>query len=178
MNYMYSMFDYWETAANDKDVDKKYICDIESDLFAKVLQFEGKVLDIGCGVGRLMKEGWYGIDISPSMIKIAKTRVNGKFKVNDGRTLPYKDNFFDASYCVLVFQHLPFEIVESYINEAHRVTKKHFVFQFIDGNEDEPFSKHHELSKVLKTLRDKFKIVEIKSGYIHPLWTWIICEKL
>lgn len=43
------MFEYWEAAAKDQEVDKKYICDIESDLFAKVLHNKFKILEIKSG---------------------------------------------------------------------------------------------------------------------------------
>jgi len=166
--------EYWNKAAGDPDVDKKYICDVLDDAFLKILgNPKGKVLEIGCGVGRLMKDGYYGIDISHEMIDIAKKRKpNCHFKVNDGRTIPYSDNFFDFVYCVLVFQHIPLDAVLGYVEEVRRVLKTGgmFIFQYIEGNEDEPFSKHHYLSPSGFFLKKK-------KGLIHPQWTWLFCEK-
>lgn len=174
--------EYWDKASKDKDVDKKYISNIAKDGFKDALgDLDGNVLEIGCGVGRLMKAGWYGIDISQGMIDIARSRKkNCHFEVSDGRTIPFEDNFFDHVYSVLVFQHIPFDAVLGYIKEAHRVLRKYglFQFQFIEGNEDEPFSHHHDLDRILQALTDFGFFVNpspqfIRKGIVHLDWTWV-----
>ena len=173
-------FQYWEEAAHDPDVDRKYICDLPRKEFDKKLaSFTGKVLEVGCGVGRLMKMGWYGIDISPSMIEIAKQRrPDCHFKVNDGRTIPYSDDTFDYAYCVLVFQHVAFQVLWGYIREVYRVLKPggKFLFQFIEGTEQEPFSHHYAHREIVEIL-PPFTIEHFEKGSIHPLWTWMLVRK-
>lgn len=172
---------YWNNFAIDPMVDLKYISDIEREPFLELIgDLCGKVLDVGCGVGRLMKNGYCGIDISQNMLDIAETRMpDCEFKLCDGRTIPYQDQYFDNVQCILVFQHLPFEGVQSYIREISRVLKTggHFVFQFIDqldkGSMGE-LSSAHSTADITMTLNENWLIVEkLSKGEIHPQWTWI-----
>lgn len=175
--------DYWNKAALDLDVDKKYICDIPNEKFRHIppiVSMSNKYLDLGCGVGRLMEnfDNFYGIDISENMLEIARKRKpNCNFKLTDGRTIPYEDNYFDFVYCVLLFQHLPLEGVSAYIKESARVLKKggRFIFQYIEGKENEPFSKHY---RFYHFNLDKFKVLNKQFGLIHPQWTWIEAKKI
>ncbi len=63
---------------------------------------EGKVLDVACGTGELLKYAdkkgliCYGIDLSLGMIKQASKKVkNGKFKQADFYAIPFEDNLFE-----------------------------------------------------------------------------------
>jgi len=94
-----------------------------------------KVLEIGCGTGRLSvalaKHFAFvdGIDISQKMIEIAqkdnKDIPNLKFYVNNGLDLSYfSNNTYDFIFSFLVFQHIPRKsIVFSYLKEIYRVLK-------------------------------------------------------
>ena len=97
---------YWNECAKDPDVDIKYISDVSTeDCLDAIGVLDGFVLEIGCGVGRLMHSACTGIDISEDMLKIARKRKpDCTFIKNDGRTIPFEDSFFDSVYCVLVFQ--------------------------------------------------------------------------
>ena len=63
------------------------------------------ILDIGCGSGLsgevLSENGhaWFGVDISSSMLDIAKMReVDGELLMNDiGHGLPFRNATFDAA---------------------------------------------------------------------------------
>lgn len=166
---------YWNKAAQDPEVDMKYICDLDTGKCLEAIgELEGKVLEIGCGVGRLMKDGYCGIDISEKMLEIARKRKpNCEFKLTDGRSIPYEDNTFDSVYSMLVFQHLPIEAVETYIKEVRRVLKENgvFIFQYIRGKEDAPFSKHHSI------IPRGFSFHE-ETGLVHPQWTWVHATKI
>lgn len=89
--------DYWNTAALDPDVDKKYISDISTEECLKALApisqvfdhtKEGRlnILDLGCGVGRLAIPiahrypdfSVVGIDVSPKMLAISRQRFAEK----------------------------------------------------------------------------------------------------
>ncbi len=171
---------YWNTAALDPDVDSKYICDLDDKgCLEAVGQLHGRVLEIGCGVGRLMKQNYYGIDISEKMIALAKNKKPGsQFLLCNGRKIPFEKGYFDAVYCVLVFQHIPFKAVSGYIKETARVLKNKgkFIFQFIEGKEDELFSKHHSLKKIIKVLEENgfdLKKTLVKKKLVHHQWTWI-----
>lgn len=171
---------YWDKNALDDEVDIKYISDADDKwCLYDIGELTGNVLEIGCGVGRLMKDGYTGIDISQNMLDIAKKRKpKCHFKLTDGRTIPFKDKSFDTVYCYLVFQHLPKDAVKGYIDEAYRVLKKDgiFVFQWIIGDEDEPFSKHLGV-KDIGEFTKRFSDVGYSISLAYNNWTITRCIK-
>ena len=174
--------DYWNKAALDPEVDTKYISDLPDEKYFEALgDLKGRVLEIGCGVGRLMKPGYYGIDISSEMLDIAKSRhPTYNFEITDGRSIPYKAQFFDTVFSVLLFQHLSLRAVKKYINEAFRVLKTGgvFRFQFIEGTEDEPFSKHHNAKEIVDIMEEVgFTVDSMDRGLVHISWSWLIGRK-
>jgi ubiquinone/menaquinone biosynthesis C-methylase UbiE len=102
-------------------------------------------LDHGCGVGRLTRpmskyfSEAYGVDISPTMIKNAQDLnqdYNCEFVLNDGKSLPFPDEYFDMIYSNLVLMHMPDRsIIESYVSEFIRTLKKGglIIFQLPSG---------------------------------------------
>jgi len=67
---------------------------------------KGRILDLGCGTGRLLlplyKQGYevYGMDISEKMIELAKNKIKGlpiTLVVGDfSKKIPFPDNSFDC----------------------------------------------------------------------------------
>ena len=149
MNRQLQALKYWDEAAQDPDVDIKYITDIDSCEITEGIK--GNVLEIGCGVGRLLKKGWHGIDISMNMLDIANRRTQGRcYLKHTAGDIPYPNNTFDWIYCYLVFQHLKPSEIQQYFNEVKRTLKTSgiFRFQFIEGDEREPFSNHYSLDEI------------------------------
>lgn len=91
----------------------------------------GSFLDFGCGVGRLSRalrqrfEGGFGIDISPKMIELARTHVEGvEFLVNQTDSLKsFADDSVDLVYSHIVLQHIPNEYQRRYIDEFLRILR-------------------------------------------------------
>ncbi len=92
----------------------------------------GKVLDFGCGVGRLSKAlvpyfgQVYGVDISAEMVKLARIYApEVTFLLNQSDNLElFHDNFFDFIYSNIVLQHQPTgELAKAYMREFARVVK-------------------------------------------------------
>lgn len=169
---------YWDNAAKDPQVDDKYICDIDTELCLKDLgKMEGQVLEIGCGVGRLMQDGYWGIDISNKMLDIAKKRKPlCNFIHNMNGYIPLTDSIFDNVYCYLVIQHLKPQEVQSYLNEAYRVLKHdgRILFQFIVGTEREPLSNHYSMAEMQTMLTEAgFTGIFTRPSVAHELWTMI-----
>ncbi|MCX7097737.1 MAG: methyltransferase domain-containing protein [Methylococcales bacterium] len=116
------------------------------------LQPCGRVLDVGCGIGRmaipltnyLSQEGEYwGFDIVEKGIEWCQSRIspkfsnfhfqhsdvynnnynpNGKVKAQDFQ-FPFEDEFFDFVFLTSVFTHMLPSDVENYLSEISRVLK-------------------------------------------------------
>lgn len=95
-----------------------------------------KVLDLGCGNGRLLqifKEidvDYTGVDSSEKLIEIAKkTYPNTKFEVADALNLPFPSNHFDKVYSIAVLHHIPSHELRKYFLEGvRRVLKPEGLF--------------------------------------------------
>ena len=79
---------------------------------------EDSVLDLGCGNGRLYQLltdksiVYTGFDISKELIEIARTNYgklpNVEFIIGDmSQALPFGNNFFNTTYMIASFHHLP-----------------------------------------------------------------------
>lgn len=103
---------------------------------------ELKVLEIGCGAGRMTRalaEAFgevYAADISGEMIAQARKELadlpNIHLFQNDGADLsPLGDVRIDFAFSYLVFQHiLSREVVQSYVREVHRLLVPQGLFKF------------------------------------------------
>lgn len=88
------------------------------------------LLDVGCGTGYLIDilqkqtpADYYGLDLSPEMLKIAKSKLPETVVLTEGYSdkLPYEDNTFDVVTCIQSFHHYPDP--EKAMKEAYRVLK-------------------------------------------------------
>lgn len=90
-----------------------------------------KVLDIGCGAGRVAHwlrgkvQSYVGVDISPTMVETATRYIpdeNFKFIANDGQDLSFlEDNSITLGLSFIALQHMPEEVMFSYLREFGRV---------------------------------------------------------
>ncbi|MFA4830999.1 MAG: class I SAM-dependent methyltransferase [Patescibacteria group bacterium] len=83
---------------------------------AKYTKNGDKVLDIGCGNGRLyqlfsdLSIDYVGLDNSEGQIEMArKNYPKAKFIIAEMTALPFDENSFDVIYCIAAFHHLPDE---------------------------------------------------------------------
>jgi len=90
-----------------------------------------RVLDLGCGNGRLFKVlkdkkiDYIGVDFSKKLIEIAKKKYPGtKFQVANALNLPFPNNFFDKIYNISVLQHIPSEEFRvQFLRETKRILR-------------------------------------------------------
>lgn len=99
-----------------------------------------RVLDIGCGVGRLTRSlsnlfgEAYGIDFSEGMISKARElnadKQNLYFQSNDGKSISFEDNYFDFCFSYLTLRHVKDrQTIKSYIVQIDRVLRSHGLFK-------------------------------------------------
>ena len=111
----------------------------------KQLPRPARILDIGCGTGRLASRlsimGFEvtGLDFSAQMLKVARSRnlVGAQGSVD---CLPFADETFDASISIAVLHHLREEkLVRKAIQEMVRVTRKGGTIIVWDHNPLNPY---------------------------------------
>jgi cyclopropane fatty-acyl-phospholipid synthase-like methyltransferase len=144
----YIASDDWET---EEEFDRSGEESVELMLWdiGQFLSPGAAVLDIGCGIGRMLKplaqrfRKVHGVDISPEMIRRAKERMKGLKNVevwaNNGRDLrPLQAEQIDLALSLIVFQHIPDpEIIRGYIHDTYRVLKPGGLFKFqVWGRDD------------------------------------------
>jgi ubiquinone/menaquinone biosynthesis C-methylase UbiE len=103
---------------------------------------EMKVLEIGCGAGRVTRAlsflfgEVHAVDISAEMIAAAgralADRPNVRLYQNNGRDLAVVEaREIDFAFSTIVFQHIPSrEVIENYVREVHRLLRPGALFKF------------------------------------------------
>lgn len=117
---------------------------------APYYQPESKVLEIGCGIGRILKhirakERW-GLDISRGMLEWATLYLAGQegihlIKTNGFDFSGVPSDYFDLVYSLLVLQHINKRAGFNYMQETYRVLKPggRFYFQLMNLLSEEGF---------------------------------------
>jgi ubiquinone/menaquinone biosynthesis C-methylase UbiE len=110
-------------------------------LIQEHIKSEDKVLDAGCGYGRLAPycTNYVGIDLSPDLIERARTLYPDKeFIVGDCRNLPFPDQSFDFAVLIsfkhMIIYYLGLPEYEKMEKELKRVAKKLLVLEYTDTN--------------------------------------------
>ena len=189
MNRVEQEVAYWEDQALG-DIDRA-VCDagLEGYCFKKLrLPSKGDVLEIGCGVGRLLLmcpvvKGvtYYGVDCSARMVGEAlrrcKKRRDIRLGLNDGRSFAEKwRETFEYVYSIAVFQHIDDEGVFDYLEEINRVLddKGKFTLQFVVGEEKTAFSWQRGIGELgYLFLKAGLRIDEMEADDIMPNWVFV-----
>ena len=112
-----------------------------------------KVLDVGCGTGihldmyRRFNCKLYGIDTSPSMLDVARSRLGDKAELHlgDATQMPYKKDTFDLILCMLA------------LHEMEQLTRILVL---------------SEIRRVLKT-DGHILLVDYHTGHVRPVKGWL-----
>lgn len=91
---------YWNKVAEYK----RFTIPVPIEILKKYLSPDSRILDFGCGYGRILQqlktEGFpnlSGVDISGNMIEIARQKLpDADLKINTGVNIPYNDSDFDG----------------------------------------------------------------------------------
>lgn len=116
----------------------------EIEKFISLLPKNAKVLDVGCGAGvpvakTLVDSGLdvVGIDLSESMLKLAKKNVpKAKFYKKDMTKLDFEDNSFDGLTAFYSVIHVPREKHSSIFQNLHKTLKPNGIMLVSMGSEE------------------------------------------
>ncbi len=97
----------------------------------KYVSPKDRVLDLGCGNGRLYdliekkNVSYCGLDASEKLVEIAREKYpEADFKVGDALDLPFAENSFDKIISIGVFHHISsFDMRLKFLKEACRVLR-------------------------------------------------------
>lgn len=125
------------------DVLWQNIFKIHKEILSREVKPTDKVLDAGCGYGRmstLFSNGYTGVDFSYDFIHEAqKLYPNKKFVVADLTSLPFLNKHFDVGFCIsikaMIISNLGQEAWEPMEKELKRVCKKLLILEY--GNADD-----------------------------------------
>ncbi len=103
-----------------------------------------KILDVGCGTGKLVKffneQGFNatGCDNSKIAIKAAKKLDEESFVVASATKLPFKKGSFDLVISISTIEHLTINEAKLFLKEAFRVLKPHGFLFLVTPNFSSP----------------------------------------
>ncbi len=178
-------------ASGEREVEQVLLNDV-------ILPQDATVLEIGCGIGRLLRpmaahfRRVIGFDVSSKMIERSHEYLgdlqNVETYTNDGSTLPdVADDSVDFCYSYICFQHIPRkEFIASYLREALRVLKPGGVFKFqVDGqtwpgrprNDAETWQGVWYTSTEIRQvcLDTGYSVMYVTGGATQHLW--VVCQK-
>jgi ubiquinone/menaquinone biosynthesis C-methylase UbiE len=171
--------EYWDSVAFIKTFNHYLVFE----KFGKYVKKNSRILDYGCGYGRslheLSRQGYinlYGIDFSEQMIQRGK-KENPHLNLikNDGRHIPFKDNYFDAVVLFAVLTCIAIANDElCLINEIKRVLKTDGILYISDLliNADQ---RNIDRYNKYKDKYDSYGVFELPEGAIlkHHSENWI-----
>lgn len=184
--------DFWNAAAIDDartavwgeaDCDWDARADVHADIIAAWLPGATRVVEWGCGVGRL---AWrvaerldafvLGIDVSEQMLTRAHPHDQVAYMLGDGETWNVEPASANGAYSMLVAQHLEPEVVVANLSEMRRVLVPggRWVMQYVRGTNRSPHL-HDYTNDEMRSLAKAagLTVTNLHSGLFYPQWSWI-----
>ncbi|MCE5228021.1 class I SAM-dependent methyltransferase [bacterium] len=170
---------YWDRVAGEK----RFSNPLDESRFARLVPKSARILDLGCGYGRLcgqlLELGYNnltGLDISPEMIRLAgELYPTLDFRVLAGDRIPFGDAGFDAVLIVAVLTCIPGDDAQKrLISEARRVLKPGgviFVSDYPIQSDDRNQARYREFEKKY----DRLGVFELPEGVVlrHQDMGWV-----
>lgn len=191
-SHLHEVADGYNLYAEAYEKDHAYLDTFEGDVIFTLLgKIKGlKVLDVGCGAGRLTKflrnEGAEVsvADISEEMIKIIGKKFPDVKAYQAGMDkLPFPDDTFDIVTAAFVIVHL--ETLEKSFEEIYRILKPGGFFIVTNVNQRKPpklktkegekiviKSQYHRPEDVITALKDCFFEIE-KEEFVYANGAWV-----
>lgn len=140
--------------------------------FIKEIKPGEKTLDFGCGTGRILEydlflnTDYYGVDISPEMIKNARRKWENRpltnFYCYNGISLPFEHETFDYIISTWVFQHIVEDNkLEELMAELAKLLRPNGALLFIEQIRDNEYVEMFENGTPFKKYRTALHYKEI-----------------
>lgn len=125
--------------------------------YVELLRGVGRVLDIGCGSGHLLKIAEEaglevtGIDLSEESVALCNEYVEGEVVQGRAEQLPFEADRFDAVTCIGTLEHVMDP--ETAVQEAQRVARPGATFLYVVPNKRFPLAgtEQQKIREELKT---------------------------
>ncbi|MFC3159385.1 Methyltransferase domain-containing protein [Chryseobacterium arachidis] len=138
-----------------------------------------KVLDLGCGTGRLLNFATHGTDFSEEMLNVAKRKHPEKI-ISKGEIsgIPFRDDF-DCIFCFHVIMHQSKEETKSFLNECHKKLSKNgtLIFDYptknrrkvVSPQEDWHANNSFTSSEISQLSENQFKLKNTTGVLLFPI---------
>ncbi len=180
MKSLDNQFEYWDRVSSSKT----FTHPLDIKRFNVFVDKQAKILDFGCGYGRICNELYHqgfrnviGIDLSGKMIERgSQTYPHLEMKVLKGNRLPYNPETFDAVILLAVLTCVPTNNGQkSIIQEISRVLRPEGIIYITDywlQNDERNLNRYNQF----KNKYGIYGIFELEEGAIvrHHANAWII----
>ncbi|HLC86400.1 MAG TPA: class I SAM-dependent methyltransferase [Candidatus Nanoarchaeia archaeon] len=150
---------FWEKVLKDMPESYRKWFDEEEKYLNNLITQDSKVLEVGCGNGRVLlkllnkTKNLIGIDNEAKAVKDAKENFKSypelKFLLADVRSIPFEDNYFDFVLCIGTFANF-YNYKFKALEEMKRVVKNNG-FIIISVYSEDAFEERMKLYKKIKT---------------------------
>jgi ubiquinone/menaquinone biosynthesis C-methylase UbiE len=138
-----------------------------------------KILDLGCGTGRLLSFATHGTDFSEEMLNVAQQKhpekILSKGEISE---IPFHDEF-DCIFCFHVIMHQSKEETNSFLDECYQKLSKNgtLIFDYptknrrkiISPQEDWHANNSFTASEISKLSENRFRLKGISGVLLFPI---------
>lgn len=159
----------------------KYIDQQERSFLTSFFQHKKytKILDLGCGTGRLLNFATHGTDFSEKMLAIARQKYPKKIlATGEISSIPFNSEF-ECIFCFHVIMHQNQEETKSFLNECHQKLTKNgtLIFDYpvktrkkrISPQEDWHAGNSFSSSEILQLSGDLWKVKNTTGILFFPI---------
>ncbi|WP_228452054.1 class I SAM-dependent DNA methyltransferase [Chryseobacterium sp. G0186] len=138
-----------------------------------------KVLDLGCGTGRLLNFATHGTDFSEKMLNVARQKYpDKKLMLGEISGIPFYDEF-ECIFCFHVIMHQNQEETKAFLNECHQKLSKNgtLIFDYpvktrkksVSPREDWHAGNSFSALDILQLSRDKWVVKNTTGVLFFPI---------
>lgn len=182
-----SILEYYSSLAESYDENRfgnsygKYIDQQERAFLTSFFQNKKytKVLDLGCGTGRLLNFATHGTDFSENMLAVAHQKYPEKnLKTGEISYIPFHEKF-DCIFCFHVIMHQTEEETKAFLNECYqRLSEKGtLIFDYpvknrkksVSPQEDWHAGNSFSTSAIAALSKDQWKVINTTGVLFFPI---------